>query len=108
MSKLTKGERVIRTRSWQHRLKLKDVLDVDDEDLTPEVVAKSAETIHLRLEAFRLEHFPSDDDLAQISDEFHTIAFIDGPEGVADLLEFNAVLDSLYDWADFDRRLWVD
>ena len=92
-------------RGWQHHLQLKDVLDHDD--VTPAVVASAAEEIYGRLEKFRLEHYPKDDDLDSISDHFHTIAIIDGPEN-ADVVEFNTVMNALYDWADFDKRLWVE
>lgn len=92
-------------RPWKHRLKLKDLLG---EDTSPQATEEAAKAMHERLEAFRSEHFPNDDEIEQISDEFHTIAFIDGPKGEADADYFNAVMNSLYDWADAGSRLWID
>jgi hypothetical protein len=40
-------------------------------------------------------------------DGFHTIGFVDGPAGVADVYECNSLLDYLYDWADEGKRLWI-
>lgn len=90
---------------WQHRLQLKDLLG---EEIDSKAVELAATGMHERLEKFRLEHYPKDDELEQISDEFHTIAFIDGPAGAADVAEFNSVMNYLYDWADTGRRLWID
>lgn len=89
---------------WQHRLKLSDLLDNDDP--TREQVGEVARQVHQRLEDFRLTYFGKDDVLDQISDEFHTIGYVDRDD--ADLIEFNMVLDDLYDWADRDKRLWID
>jgi len=93
------------TRKWRHKLRLKDLLG---EDTSSEATMVAAKGMHERLEAFRFAFYPDDDDLDAISDEFHTIGFVDGPAGVASADEFNGVLHMLYDWADADRRLWID
>jgi hypothetical protein len=94
---------------WKHRLKLKDIIDKDDEpeSYSSETVAACAKEMHERLEAFRLKHFKNDDEIESVSDQFHTIAFIDGPAGVADVAEFDAIMNELYDWADA-VRVWID
>lgn len=93
------------TKQWDHRLELKDLLTEDD---SHDAVVVAAKEMHERLEKFRIEYYPNDDDLAQISDEFHTIAFIDGPAGSADAIKFDHIMDYLYDWCDQDKRVWVD
>lgn len=93
-------------RGWRCELKVKDLLD--DQTGSP-AVAAAARTLHERLEKFRAEAFggrwAKDDEIEQISDEFHTIGFVDG-DAAADCDHFNAVLNGLYDWAD-DERVWV-
>lgn len=93
------------TRRWRHTLRLKDLLGEEDDS---EATAEAAKGMHERLEAFRLRYYQGDDEIAEISDEFHTIAFIDGPAGVADVDHFNTVMNGLYDWADTGRKLWVE
>ena len=62
----------------------------------------------LQLERLRLRscggRWADDAEVEQVSDEFHTIGFVDGAEN-ADLDYFNRVLDGLYDWADAERVL---
>lgn len=90
---------------WKHRLQLKDLLTEEYDSAAVEAAAKG---MYERLETFRLANYPQDEEIEQLSDEFHTIAYIDGPAGVADVEEFNRILNFLYDWADTDRRLWVE
>lgn len=91
---------------WVHHLKLKDILDVDEDDLSSPTTANAARLMHQRLEEFRLAEYPSDDDIAGISDEFHTIGFVDGDEA-ARIDEFNHVMNGLYDWADAEK-VWIE
>jgi uncharacterized protein (DUF1786 family) len=90
---------------WRTSFHVKDLLG--DED-SPAVTAMAARTLHERLEKYRIEAFngmwAEDDEIEQISDEFHTIGFVDGDEN-ADAGHFNVVLDGLYDWADDQRVL---
>jgi hypothetical protein len=93
------------SRAWRHKLKLKDLLG---EDTSHQATAEAAVEMHKRLEEFRFAWFPDDDEIEAISDEFHTIGYVDGPAGKASADEFNGVMHMLYDWADTDRRLWID
>jgi hypothetical protein len=90
---------------WRVRWALKDLL-VEEEDSA--TVARVARTMHERLEKLRVEswdgRWKDDEEIEQISDEFHTIGFVDGDES-ADVGHFNLVLDGLYDWADAERVL---
>lgn len=94
---------------WKHTLKLKDILG---EDVSNQAVGFAAKTMHERLEKARLSaplNRPEFDpaELEAISDEFHTIAFVDAPAGNATDTYFNQVLAALYDWAD-EHRVWID
>lgn len=90
---------------WHATLHLKDILS---DDVSYEGVRAAARAMHERLEAARVkEPLVQDrfdpDELEQVSDEFHTIGFVDAEP---DLHYFNSVMASLYDWAD-RVRVWV-
>jgi len=82
-------------------------LITDNQDATDSVtVATKARHLHERLEKLRRVscggRWSDDDEIAQVSDEFHTIGYVDRDEG-AECSYFNRVLESLYDWADAER-----
>lgn len=90
---------------WKHRIQLKDVLGDDD---SPEGTRAAARVMHVRLErALATAPLSSDEfdplELAGISDEFHSLGFVDHSPSVHD---FNAAMNALYDWADA-VRVWV-
>lgn len=86
--------------NWKHRLPVKDLLTEDD---SPEATKIAATLLHTMLEEFRLAHYPEDDDIEVISDQFHTLAYVDEQPSCR---EFNLILSELYDWADVGHRLW--
>lgn len=88
--------------NWKHTLKLKELFS-ENED--PETVRSVAREAYSRVEAFRAAYYPDDIELEEISDNFHTLGFVDErPE----CRHFNAALGELYDWGDDGHRLWVD
>lgn len=91
------------SRGWITTWQLKGLLGDEDDSAT---VARVARAMHERLERYRMEscggRWAADEEVAQISDEFHTIGFVDG-DASADAEYFNLVLNSLYDWADVQR-----
>lgn len=90
-------------KGWRTAWNLKDQISEDD---SPAATASAARIIHQRLEKYRMKswngRWAEDDEIEQISDEFHTIGFVDGDED-ADAGHFNVVLNGLYDWADEER-----
>ena len=86
--------------NWKHRLEINDLLTEDD---SPEAVKVAATKLHAMLEEFRLAHYPDDDEIEEISDNFHTLAYVDEQPSCR---EFNFILNELYDWGDAGHRLW--
>jgi hypothetical protein len=87
--------------NWTHTLPIKHLITEDD---SPENVKFVSKELHRLLEEFRLKEYPDDEELEQISDEFHTLGYVEEqPTG----RWFNNVLGELYDWGDDDHRLWL-
>lgn len=99
---------------WRCELKIKQYIDQTEEAEEPDNIKMTATRLYLELEVFRINAFegkwnPDINDnyesreIEMISDQFHTIGFVDE---VPSLKEFNNLLDSLYDWADYER-VWI-
>ena len=89
---------------WKRTIELKQFLSGRTD---PATQREAAQRIHEALEADRLRRCPDDEDVEQISDEFHTITIAsdsDLDDGCARW--FNSLLESLYDWADTER-VWI-
>lgn len=97
-------------RGWRTTWTLKQFLGEETDSAS---VAAAARGIHEAIERLRKTSFggrwadeygdnPAAYEIWEVSDEFHTIGFVDGDEN-ADCDHFNAVMNALYDWADAER-----
>ena len=87
-------------REWQSKIDIREDWKLADErQVTPEQLGQRiAEKLrHLPLEVRCQDH----DDLEWIIDDLEGIA----PDATFD--DFDIVLETLYDWADVEKRCWI-
>lgn len=73
-----------------------------DDEVPVEEKGKKLATL-LRLKVFK--HYPEDWELEEIIESFECISGMEGEFTATD--EFDNWLAWLYDWADYDHRLWI-
>lgn len=99
------------TKRWDHTLKIKHLfMDADDDPPVSEIdkmaagVAEAIRTLQKRIpDTDSLWH-----DLDNAAEEFEDAIGYEAGDEYDAKRHFNSALNSLYDAADFNKRVWID
>ena len=96
-------------KQWKHRLDLADVwerTEANDGDLTVQQTARIvADRLRAIIPELRIRNTPLDN-LTDIIMAFDGLSEDEGADGDWDALDY--CMDSLYDWADVNRRMSIN